>query len=48
MAVFDVAQHVVSNAAGVIISDTSIDVETIITDMEARLWECTMARRTAM
>lgn len=39
MAVFDVAQHVVSNAAGVIISDTSIDVETIITDMEARLWE---------
>lgn len=39
MAVFDVAQHVVSNAAGVIISDTSIDVETIITDMETRLWE---------
>jgi len=39
IAVFDVAQHVVSNAAGVIISDTSIDVETIITDMETRLWE---------
>ena len=39
MAVFDVAQHVVSQAAGVIIGDTALDVSTIITNMEARLNE---------
>ena len=39
MAVFDVAQHVVSQAAGVIISDTALDVSSIITNMEARLRE---------
>lgn len=39
MGIFDLAQHVVGNAAGVIISDTSIDLSTIITDMEARLME---------
>lgn len=37
MAVFDVAQHVVNNAAGVIISDTALDLTEVITDMEARL-----------
>ena len=37
MGVFDLAQHVVSSAAGVIISDTSLDLSAIITDMEARL-----------
>lgn len=37
MGVFDLAQHVVSGAAGVIISDTSLDLSAIITDMEARL-----------
>lgn len=39
MAVFDVAQSVVSSAAGVIIADTSIDLNTIIVDLEARLME---------
>ena len=39
MAVFDVAQHVVSQAAGVIIGDTALDVSSIITNMEARLNE---------
>lgn len=39
MAIFDLAQHVVNNAAGVILSDTSIDLSTLITDMETRLME---------
>ena len=39
MAVFDVAQSVVSSAAGVIIADTSIDLNVIIVDLEARLME---------
>lgn len=39
MAVFDVAQSVVSSAAGVIIEDTSIDLNAIIVDLEARLME---------
>ena len=39
MGVFDVAQSVVSRAAGVIISDTSIDITAVITDLEARLIE---------
>lgn len=39
MAIFDLAQHVVNNAAGVILADTSIDLSTIVTDMEARLME---------
>lgn len=37
MAVFDVAQSVVSSAAGVIVTDASIDLTTIITDLEAQL-----------
>ena len=37
MAVFDVAQHVVSQAAGVIIGETALDVSTLIGDMEAKL-----------
>ena len=39
MGIFDVSQHVVSNAAGVIISETSIDITTVIADMETRLME---------
>ena len=39
MAVFDLLQHVVSGAAGVIISDTSIDITSVILDMETRLME---------
>ena len=37
MAVFDVAQSVVNSAAGVIVTDASIDISTIITDLEAQL-----------
>lgn len=39
MAIFDMAQHVVSGAAGVIITDTNIDITSVITDMESRLGE---------
>lgn len=39
MGIFDLAQAVVNNAAGVIISDTSLDLNSVITDMEARLME---------
>lgn len=39
MGIFDLAQAVVSNAAGVIIADTSLDLSAIVTDMEARLME---------
>ena len=39
MAIFDLSQHVVSGAAGVIISDTSIDITSVILDMETRLME---------
>lgn len=39
MGIFDLAQAVVNNAAGVIISDTALDLGSIITDMEARLME---------
>lgn len=39
MAVFDVAHQVVSGAAGVIVSDASIDISSVITDLEARLME---------
>lgn len=39
MGIFDMSQHVVSNAAGVIISDTSIDITASIADMETRLME---------
>ena len=39
MAIFDLSQHVVSGAAGVIISDTSIDITSVIVDMETRLME---------
>ena len=37
MAVFDVAQHVVSNAAGVIVGNTSLDLSNVVTNMEASL-----------
>ena len=37
MGIFDAAQSVVSSAAGVIIGNTSIDISSIMTDMETRL-----------
>lgn len=37
MAVFDLAQSVVSKASGVILADTSIDISTVVADFEARL-----------
>ena len=39
MAVFDVAQHVVNNVAGVIVSNTDMDLSSVVTNMEARLME---------
>ncbi len=39
MGIFDMSQYVVSNAAGVIISDTNIDITTVIASMEERLKE---------
>jgi len=39
MGIFDVAQSVVSSAAGVIVGDTSIDITTVLTGLEARLME---------
>ena len=39
MGVFDVTQSVVSQSAGVIISDTSIDIASVVTDLETRLAE---------
>ena len=39
MAVFDVAQHVVNHAAGVIVSNTDMDLSSVVTNMEARLME---------
>lgn len=39
MGVFDVAQHVVSQAAGVIIGETAMDISTLLGDMEASLME---------
>ena len=37
MGVFDVAQSVVNSSAGVIIGNTSIDINSVITDMEGQL-----------
>ncbi len=37
MGVFEVAQSVVGSAAGVIVADTSIDLESVVTDMETSL-----------
>lgn len=39
MGVFDVAQQVVSQASGVVIGDTSIDLASVLPDLEARLTE---------
>ena len=39
MGVFDAAQSVVNNAAGIIVSNTSIDISSITTNLEARLNE---------
>jgi len=37
MGIFDMSQHVVSSAAGVIITDTNIDITTVIANMEVSL-----------
>ena len=37
MGIFDAAQGIVNNAAGVIIADTSIDINTVIADLETQL-----------
>lgn len=37
MSVFDVAQHVVNQASGIILSDTAIDLQRFVTDLEADL-----------
>lgn len=39
MGVFEVAQSVVNRASGLIVADTSLDLGTVVTDMEARLME---------
>lgn len=39
MGIFDLTQAVVNNAAGVIISDTKLDLSSVIIDMEAKLME---------
>ena len=39
MAVFDMAQSVVAQAAGIIGSDASIDISEVLADMEPRLME---------
>lgn len=39
MGVFDVGQSVVNSAAGVIVSDASIDINTVVVDLEERLME---------
>lgn len=39
MAIFDMSQHVVSGAAGVIITDTNIDITAVVADMETHLGE---------
>lgn len=39
MGVFDVAQHVVNQAAGVIIGDTAMNVSGLMDDIEARLMD---------
>jgi len=39
MGVFDVGQSVVNSAAGVIVSDASIDINTVVADLEERLME---------
>lgn len=39
MGVFDVGQSVVNSSAGVIVSDASIDINTVVVDLEERLME---------
>lgn len=39
MGVFDVGQSVANSAAGVIVSDASIDINTVVVDLEERLME---------
>ena len=39
MGIFDAAQSVVNGAAGVVIGNTSIDISSVVTDLESRLME---------
>ena len=43
MGVFDMAQSVVAQAAGIINSDASIDISSVMTDLEPRLMEMDLA-----
>ena len=47
MAVFDMAQSVVAQAAGIIGSDASIDISEVLADMEPRLMEMDLGPLTA-
>ena len=44
MGVFDVGQSVVSSAAGVISGDASVDITTVVVDLEERLMEMDLGR----
>ena len=37
MGVFDMAQHVVNQASGIIVSDASLDISTVVANMESKL-----------
>ncbi|MDD3932064.1 MAG: CD0415/CD1112 family protein [Eubacteriales bacterium] len=37
MGIFDMSQSVVSNASGIIVSDTAVDMASVVVDLEARL-----------
>lgn len=37
MGVFDLAQHVVNQASGIIVSDASLDISTVVANMESKL-----------
>ena len=44
MGAFDMAQSVVAQAAGIINSDASIDISSVMTDLEPRLMEMELAK----
>ena len=48
MGVFDAAQSVVAQAAGIIGSDASIDISSVMTDMESRLMDMDLGRCSAV
>ena len=48
MGIFDAAQGIVNNAAGVIIADTSIDISTVIADLETQLMAMDLGQRSLL